>query len=270
MSKKALIVPAVAALSLYLVRQRFLSVETAKRAMAAGNGDTYDYRHLPKHEPSALSGKKILFLGSSVTFGAASEGQSFVELFEQLDGVNAVKEAVSGTTLADQFSWSALLFFGSGSSYITRLKKQTATDIDFVVCQLSTNDATKNLPLGEISTSRELASFDTSTVTGAMEYIIRFSKDRWNCPVVFYTGSRYDSAPYSAMVRRLYELQQKWQIGIIDLFTDEEFNQIDPETYGLYMYDPIHPTRAGYAQWWMPKMEKELIRILSEQEEHHV
>lgn len=270
MSKKALLIPAAAALSLYLVRQRFLSAETAKRAMAAGNGEIYDYRHLPKHEPSVLSGKKILFLGSSVTFGAASEGQSFVELFEQLDGVNAIKEAKSGTTLVDQISWSALLFFGNGASYITRLKKQTAADIDCVVCQLSTNDATKNLPLGEISASRELSSFDTSTVTGAMEYIIRFSKDRWNCPVVFYTGSRYDSEPYLAMVRRLYELQRKWQIGIIDLYTDEEFNQIDPETYDLYMYDPIHPTKAGYAQWWMPKMEKELIRILSEQGDSHV
>ena len=64
----------------------------------------------------------------------------------------------------------------------------------------------------------------------------------------------------------LYELQDKWQIGIIDLYTDEVFNAIDKETYDLYMYDPIHPTKAGYAEWWMPKMESELIRILSESE----
>ena len=99
-----------------------------------------------------------------------------------------------------------------------------------------------------------------------MEYVIRSSMDRWNCPVVFYTGSYYESDAYSAMVKRLYELQDKWQIGIIDLYTDEVLNAIDKETYDLYMYDPIHPTKAGYAEWWMPKMELELIRILSESE----
>lgn len=35
-------------------------------------------------QPSALAGKRILFLGSSVTYGAASQGQSFVELFHSL------------------------------------------------------------------------------------------------------------------------------------------------------------------------------------------
>ena len=266
MNKKILLLPAMTALSLYLVRQRFISAETAKRAAAAGNDEKYDLRHFPAHEPSVLSGRKILFLGSSVTYGAASGGQSFVELFEKLDGVQAVKEARSGTTLVDRISWPGLFYFGNGSSYVSRLKKLNVSDIDCVVCQLSTNDATKKLPLGEISSSRDLSSFDTSTITGAMEYVIRSSMDRWNCPVVFYTGSYYESDAYSAMVKRLYELQDKWQIGIIDLYTDEVFNAIDKETYDLYMYDPIHPTKAGYAEWWMPKMELELIRILSESE----
>ena len=47
--------------------------------------------NMKKHSESPLSGKTILFLGSSVTYGSAAEGQSFVELFETLDGVNAVK-----------------------------------------------------------------------------------------------------------------------------------------------------------------------------------
>ena len=29
-----------------------------------------------------------------------------------------------------------------------------------------------------------------------------------------------------------------------------------------YMYDPIHPTKEGYAEWWMPKMESEMQRII--------
>ncbi len=258
---KAPLILLAVVLAAYLAVQGYIAVETKKRADAPGNAAGYHAEHLERHADSVLTGKRILFLGSSVTFGAASEGQSFVELFEALDGVIAVKEAKSGTTLADKTSLPALLFFGSGDSYVKRLKQiDPDTKIDCVVVQLSTNDATMKLPLGEVGDG------EPKTVTGAMEWIIRYCRDTWNCPVVFYTGSRYDSAEYAAMVDRLYELQTKWDVGVIDLFTDEAFNEIDEETYDLYMYDDIHPTKAGYLEWWFPKMETALIGILSAKE----
>ena len=265
--RKILLILLVVLVVLYLGLQGYIALEEKKRYDAPGNGEEYRVENLEVHPDSPLAGKKILFLGSSVTFGAASEGQSFVELFEKLDGVDAVKDAKSGTTLADRTSLPALLFFGNGESYVKRLKKHDAgEEIDCVVCQLSTNDATMKRPLGEIAPSEDPADFDVKTVTGAMETIIRYCRDTWNCPVVFYTGSRYDSEEYAAMVKRLYELQEKWGIGIIDLYTDDAFNDIEKETYDLYMYDSIHPTKAGYVRWWMPKMEEDLIRILREKE----
>jgi len=221
---------------------------------------------MEKHPESPLNGKTILFLGSSVTYGSAAEGQSFVELFETLDGVNAVKEAKSGTTLVDKASPLAPDLFDGGDSYIKRLKRiDTATQFDCVLCQLSTNDATLKLPIGKTGDGTAPESFDTSTVTGAMEYIIAYSRETWGCPVVFYTGSYYDSKEYSAMVGRLPELRDKWGIGVIDLYTDKEFNNISEDEYKRYMSDPIHPTKEGYKEWWMPKMESEMIRILQEQ-----
>jgi DNA topoisomerase IA len=151
-------------------------------------------------------------------------------------------------------------------SYIKRLKKvDTAAHIDCVLCQLSTNDATLKLPLGETGDGTAPESFDTSTVTGAMEYIIAYSRESWGCPVVFYTGSYYDSKEYSAMVGRLPELRDKWGIGVIDLYNDKEFNNISEDAYKHYMADPIHPTKEGYAEWWMPKLESEMIRIMQVQ-----
>ena len=50
--------------------------------------------------------------------------------------------------------------------------------VDLFICQLSTNDATRNSPLGEISESRDLDSFDVKTVCGAIEYIMRMQKKR--------------------------------------------------------------------------------------------
>ncbi|MBR3359005.1 MAG: SGNH/GDSL hydrolase family protein [Solobacterium sp.] len=266
--KIAVLAAAAAVHAVYTGLKTYIRHEEDKRTEAPGNSAQYDLNHMKERPGTLLRGKTIIFLGSSVTYGAAAEGQSFVELFETVDGVRAVKEAKSGTTLADRLSLPALITFGNGDSYVQRLRKLDKTiQADCLVCQLSTNDATMKLPLGEISSGRELTDFDTKTVTGAMEYIIRYAQKTWNCPVVFYTGSWYESTEYEAMVRRLYELQEKWGIGIIDLYTDKHFNEIDREKYDLYMYDPIHPTKAGYAEWWMPEMERRLIEILAEKQE---
>ena len=104
-------------------------------------------------------------------------------------------------------------------------------------------------------------AFDTSTVCGAIEYIIQYVRDTWHCPVVFYTNAYYESAEYSAMVDVLFSIQEKYGIGVIELYTDTAFNAISEESRALWMADAIHPTRAGYLQWWTPKMEQELFRL---------
>lgn len=260
-----LVVLAAGVSLLFLALKIYVGVEEKKRAEAPGNADIYNAESLEKHIGSPLEGKTVIFLGSSVTYGAAAGGQSFVELFETVDGVKAVKEAKSGTTLVDKNSVLALIAFGNGDSYVRRLKKIAPdTEADCVVVQLSTNDATMKLPLGEVSKGWETDDFDTNTVTGAMEWIICYSRGTWDCPVVFYTGSYYDSTEYAAMVDRLYELKEKWDIGVIDLYTDKTFNEIDAEKYDYYMFDPIHPTKAGYVEWWFPRMEEELTGILKD------
>ncbi len=80
-------------------------------------------------------------------------------------------------------------------SYIERMRDRLdpKQQVDLFICQLSTNDATRNSPLGEISESRDLESFDVETVCGAIEYIIAYAKETWHCPVMFYTNPKYDS-----------------------------------------------------------------------------
>lgn len=76
---------------------------------------------LPQYDPanvealadSPLKGKKIIFLGSSVTFGSNSNEASFVEYLAARDGIVYVKEAVSGTTLVDN----------GETSYIARMRQ---------------------------------------------------------------------------------------------------------------------------------------------------
>ncbi len=196
--------------------------------------------------------KTLLFLGSSVTYGMDVDNDSMCEYLAATDRFKVIKWAVPGTTLADIDS----------QSYVSRLaaRRGEVAACDHFICQLSTNDAGRGLPLGEISPSRDPADFDTATVTGAMEWIIATARATWNVPVSFYTGTRFDNSLYAAMVERLLALQTKWGIGIIDLWNDPDMNAVSADDYVRYMCDPIHPSKAGYDEWWGPKFLAYLTR----------
>ena len=215
-----------------------------------GNAAEYDFSGISPMSDSPLQGKTVVFLGSSVTNGAAALHQSIPEYFSARMGCTAIKEAVDGTTLCDT----------GKNSYIQRLLNNidSNTPVDLLVCQLSTNDASKEMPLGNFGD-------DTSTVTGAMEYIIQYAKETWNCPVVFYTNARFESANYPAMVDRLYELSEKYGVGILDLWSSDDFNAISEEQRSLYMKDTIHPYKAGYRDWWGPELEKQMCAYLNQE-----
>lgn len=220
--------------------------------------------NLPEYDPANveaidtypnLKGKKIIFLGSSVTYGSASKQASFVEYMAARDGIEYVKEAVSGTTLVNEE--------GNDTNYIARMEANIPPqDADLFVCQLSTNDATQDKPLGEISDSMDMNDFDQTTIAGAIEYVIAYAQENYNCPVMFYTGTKYDSEKYQEMVNLLLEIQKKWGIGVIDMWNDLSVEDLEEGKYDYYMSNGIHPDRAGYLEWWTPFMEKEISEFL--------
>ena len=231
------------------------SVRNLVTSSYAGNGDKYSFDAIEETD-TMLRGKNICVLGSSVVYGHASQECSVAEYFGARFGCTFTKEAVSGTTLVDTGSLS----------YVSRLKKlDKNVHYDLFICQLSTNDATKEKPLGDLSAD---GTYDTSTVTGAIEFIINYVRDTWGCPVVFFTGSHYDSDRYDAMVKRLYDIQDKYGIGILDLWNDPSFNGISGELREIYMSDDIHPTKAGYRDWWGPELERQLLGYLESHTEN--
>ncbi len=215
-----------------------------------GNSKNYNFSDIQKLEGNPMEGKTLCVLGSSVAYGASSNGDAVGEYFEKRFGCKLVKEAVSGTTLANL----------DDSSYVARLLNNvTEEKVDLFICQLSTNDATKNIKLGEISEGKNLSDFDQKTVIGAMEYIIRYAQTTWNCPVAFFTGSYYKSENYGKMVEALKKLSDKWGICVLNLYDDPDFNDLTEEERSIYMSDDIHPKRAGYRDWWGPELERQLL-----------
>ena len=226
----------------------FSSLADIRMRKLAGNGEEYALETVEPLDGSPLEGLDILYLGSSVTYGASSLGTAFPEYIAARNGTDYLKEAVSGTTLVEE----------GLNSYVTRLKKvDKARAFDLVICQLSTNDATQKKELGTPG-----AGDDTHTVCGAIEYIIDYARETWNCPVVFYTNSYYENERYAAMVDALHTIAENEDIGVIDLYSDEAFNDITEEQRALYMADSIHPTRAGYLLWWTPAMEEYLYSYI--------
>ena len=215
-------------------------------AYLPGNSKKYSLNQV-EFTMSPLFKKKILFLGSSVTFGFGSLGESFVDYLWKKDGVLAIKNAENGTTLVDQDI--------KGESYVKRfneeLKQKDHPDI--LVLQLSTNDATLGNKLGKISND----NYDTQTIIGALVYIISKAKQNWDCPILIYTSPNFDNPLYAQMVQAAHELAKKWEVEVLDLFNDPNFKDQDD----LYMADEIHPTRAGYELKWLPVFEKKLIEM---------
>ena len=232
-------------LDLHPLNQRLYT----KLAYLAGNSKKYSLNSQAT-EIGPLLGKRILFLGSSVTFGFGALGESFVDFLWKKDGVEAIKDAENGTTLVEED------VNYPGDSYVARFEENLKLEApEMLVLQLSTNDAQKNKKLGQISKDD---NFDTQTITGALEYIISNARKKWNCPILLYTSSYFDNALYSQMVKRSYELVKKYSIEILDLYNDSNFKKQDK----LYMADKIHPTRAGYKEKWLPKFENKLSSML--------
>ena len=228
-------------------------MEMQNKAELPGNAGQYSIDHVTALKDSPLEGKKLIFLGSSVTYGYASDGIAFADYIGVRNSCTVIKEAVSGTTLVDDRE----------DSYIARMKQIPQAPADLFICQLSTNDASKGKPLGTVSAGYDEKDFDTHSVAGAIEYIIAYARKTWGCPVAFYTSPRYDKDAYAAMVSLLHEIAEKWKITVIDLWNDEQFNDITDEQRRLYMADPVHPTQAGYLEWWMPYIEPRICQMIA-------
>ena len=206
------------------------------------NNEVFDLDNIKAIANSPLKGKKVAFLGSSITYG--EDGISFVECLAKRNSFYYLKEAVSGTTLVD---------FGP-DSYIKRLKKINPNEkFDIFVCQLSTNDIAQNMPFGDLDDK------NVNTVLGAINYIYQYVKKKWNCPFIMYTSAYYDSENYQKLVNLVKKMKY---IKLIDMYSDVDFNNLTIEQRKLFMLDGVHPSKLGYLKWWTPYIEKELYALI--------
>ena len=257
---------------------------TIEEEIAAGitaNDEKYAVSNVEQRENSPLKGKTIYWLGSSVTYGSASQSESMADYLAALTGCTSKKDAVSGTTIFDD-NKTADTGINSYTRRLTNSKVFDKTEkVDAFVCQISTNDARNDrLTKRGFLTHEdkiEMDDFDLATTIGGIEYIIAYVTSTWGCPVYFYSGSyfgdtgdRKSTNPtgtnYAKLIEDVYTIADKWNsyedyhVGVIDLYNDEDFNAQASNTYYKWATsDAIHPRRAGYLQWWTPYFEHYLL-----------
>ena len=259
--------------------------EDIPSSVAEANGEAMDVATVKRLLGHPLSGKTIYFLGSSVTYGASSNGVAMGEYLQAKTGCISKKDAVSGTTIFDDNKTA-----NTGvNSYTRRLVNSTVFDknekVDAFICQISTNDSTNDrlTKRGNITADDvlDMEEFDRTTTLGGIEFIISYVTEYWNCPVYFYSGgyfsdgtnkaNRENSNPkgseYGKLVGQVKQIAEKWEkvdyahVAVIDMFNDKEFNAVASDKYYSFaMADPIHPRKAGYRQWWTPYIEAFLTR----------
>ncbi len=216
----------------------------------------YGYQKLNAHP---ISEKTIYYLGSSITrgHGGNTDGTSFADLTARLTGNEYKKEAISGTNLA--------IASGRNNSYVERITNLDFTqNPDVLVVQLSTNDFSNNVPYGQISNSVNSADMDKTTITGAIEYIIAYAKERcpdikvvvFTCPLNKAWGNYAKYETYANGTLR--QIEEKWEgaVSILDVFNAEYIK------VPAYMQsDNLHPQLECYAQVFVPEFIKLLENI---------
>ena len=249
------------------------------------NSDTLNPENLEKG--NSLEGKVIGYLGSSITQGFRSDGVAFPEYIAQLSGSTTIKQAIPGGTLALKEGYREEV------CYINQLLDGALTDVehlDALVVQLSTNDVGAGIPIGEVSESFASEDQDYKTIIGAMEYITAYAKEKWDCPVMFYINAYLsdeaceafangDEATlkvlheqyqdmYEQMIDALYQVVDKWDLGVADLWNDEYVRSASLDLRNFFMDDPIHPHKAGYYFWYTQPIMAELVRVIDEASQH--
>jgi lysophospholipase L1-like esterase len=231
--------------------------ERKKKLIKMGSGSNRDFsaQSAPKKMDSPLKGKKVFWLGSSVTAGLFSYGEAVPEFLATETGLISKKDAVSGTTLRQEKE--------DDQSYVSRLKGARILDpresLDAFICQLSTNDAWEPEKWGDIRTE---GPYDPRTTLGAIQTIVEEVRKRWACPIYFYSGSFYadsNGKNYALLVTKMQEISALMQAPFLDLFSDQDFNARLPLPRKTLMHDGIHPYRAGYELWWTPAFERFLL-----------
>lgn len=202
---------------------------------------------------SPLNGKKMLFMGDSISYGsgdAASPfrtGRAWAGRIADRTGAITTNASVSGAKVSFQR--------GDDNWVYSQYEPHANTKFDVIVMHGGVNDARHERPVGTLSEGTDEATLkkNQSSYAGGLEWIFyNVSKTNTDAKLFFIanhrldghsTGKAKDMSEYFNIAKAACE---KWGIIFIDLYNNKELNDKLETTTTKYLPDTLHLNAAGY------------------------
>ena len=222
-----------------------------------------------------LNGKKVVFIGDSITYGGQGSGVQQVtsdkvyhKIFANLSGCENVNKGVTGTCIADNT-------YTHGTEFVKRATSANLAGTDYVVIFGGTNDFTYDdkaigdlfneetiTPDGYIGSKRKVATTDLETFSGALHNLI--NTIRTNAPLIkiaFITPLNRrnygEGRPSSSETNRwgnwlddfrdaIIKICAFYSIPVFDLGHCSQLDATNSAINTAYFVDGLHPNASGH------------------------
>lgn len=193
-----------------------------------------------------LQGKKINFLGDSITegVGATSVETSYVGRFAQMTGAIPRNYGISGTRFARQRKPSENPRFDL--DFCSRVEEMDS-DADVIVVFGGTNDFDHgDAPLGEMS-DRTVWSFYGACHTLFSSLIEKYPDKRIVIMTPLHRVLEQERIlELRAYVQAIREVAEYYSLPVLDLFATAGIQPLVTAQRELYFADTVHPSDAGH------------------------
>lgn len=200
-------------------------------------------------QDSVLNGKTALFVGDSICYGSQDEAKksAWAGRIAEHYGLdfytnNGVSGASLSTARADR-----------QGRILWQVTREAAYQYDYVILHGGVNDAWDSYPVGEVSSSFDVADFDVNTYAGALEELFYYTIRDHGTSAIGYlmnfkapsctSGRISDMSEYFAVGKQICE---KWKVPYLDMYNSAEITEALKFTTKTYTNDYIHPNAAGY------------------------
>ena len=196
-------------------------------------------------DSNPLKGRKALFTGDSICYGAGSTG-GYPKLVGEANGMVVENYGISGSRIANTTD--------RDDSILSRIS-QMDEEADYVCLEGGVNDAwSSRVQLGEISSGFN-SVLDETTFTGAFESLLKQSIIKWKEAKIFYIIP-HKMIGVDEYMDRAKALCEKWGVPCLDLrLCTGIFAYIDDmkQTYTA-SGDGVHPNKKGYMVFYVDKI----------------
>ncbi|MBQ0092148.1 MAG: SGNH/GDSL hydrolase family protein [Clostridiales bacterium] len=202
---------------------------------------------------SPLNGLKVLFVGDSICEARVEWDDPVHKDCVGWAGRIAVSDGIINTNISA--SGASVSDCRGANTVQAQLQKASGQKFDLVVLHGGVNDAWDGAPVGVMSDSTDMTTFDRSTFGGGLEFSFAYAKKAFQdakfCFVINYQlpaaekgVSLKDMSAYFDLAKQICD---KWEIPYLDLYNNQEINDaLEVSTSLTYLKDHIHPNSAGY------------------------